>query len=228
VEYRGVLFVRVALIADVHGNVVALKRVLGEIEGCRIYCVGDLVGYGPWPNEVIDLLREKAAVCVIGNHDYAAVTGDVRNLSSVAETAALWTKDKLTRDSARFLGSLPMMLSTNDFFMVHGSPRYPLDEYVSPQDSYAEYLLNEEKEGVVVLAHTHIPFIRQTEKRIVLNPGSVGQPRDGNPKASYAVYDTEKKEAVIHRVEYPIDEVAEKIMKEGLPPRLGERLYKGE
>lgn len=215
-------------ISDVHGNLPALKCVLEELAGCRNYCAGDLVGYGPWPNEVISLLNSRRVACVMGNHDYAAVTGDTRGFNLEAEDALLWTKKRLTVENIRFLSSLPMKLSTDVFFMVHGSPRDPLNEYVFPWDPYIERLPSEVMQEVVVLGHTHIPFARKTGESFVLNPGAVGQPRDGNPKASYATYDTEKNKATIKRVDYPIEETAEAIKKAGLPKRLAERLYLGE
>jgi predicted phosphodiesterase len=111
--------------------------------------------------------------------------------------------------------------------MVHGSPRNQLDEYVYPENPYLETLFEGVTQNVVVLGHTHVPFVSEVDGRFVLNPGSVGQPRDGNPKASYVIYDTEENKAVIHRVEYPIGEVVEMIEALDLPLELGQRLYFG-
>lgn len=214
-------------ISDVHGNLPALEKVLGEAGGLEVFCAGDLVGYNPWPNEVIELMKSMNVKCVLGNHDYAAVTGDASDFNFVAVEALGWTRKKLTAENMSYLKSIPKTLSTLDFFMVHGSPRDPLYEYVYPENPYLEGIVNEVLQDVVVLGHTHFPFVRKAGGKIVFNPGSVGQPRDGNPKASYAVFNTETREVVIRRVEYPISEVAGMIEAVGLPSKLAQRLYFG-
>ena len=216
-----------AFISDIHGNLPALECVLDEVAGYTIYCAGDLVGYGPWPNEVVDCIRSMDMVCVRGNHDYAAVTDDTSGFNYMASEAAHWSHRRMTADNIRYLSSLPEVYSSGDLLIVHGSPRDQLNEYVYPEDPYFEALFDGLGEGVIVLGHTHVPFVRRVGGKIVFNPGSVGQPRDGNPGASYATYDTEEEKVVFHRVEYPIDDVVEMVEAQGLPLKIGQRLYLG-
>jgi len=220
---------RLVFIADIHGNLPALRAVLAEVGDLKVYCAGDFVGYNPWPEEVVSVAREGGFVSVLGNHDAAVLAHDESGESMVAAVADEWTESMLSEDSYAYLSSLPdhLLVEEHSIYMVHGSPRRRLDEYVYPDHPYMESYLNDVDASVLVLAHTHIPFVRRFGERVVFNPGSVGQPRDGNPRASYAVFDTETREAKIHRIEYDIDSVAERIREVGLPERLAERLYFG-
>ena len=218
----------VAVIADVHTNVPALEAVLGEVGHLPIYCAGDVVGYNPFPNEVIALLRERRAVSVLGNHDQAVISGDTSWFNPVAAAAIEWTARELAQDSLGYLRSLPRSYE-DGIYMVHGSPKNPLEEYVygdAPDYQLLE-MFNHTRRDVIVLGHTHVPFLRRLGERLVFNPGSVGQPRDGDPRASYAVLETEERRAEVRRVEYEIDAVAKAILERGLPQPLALRLYGG-
>lgn len=219
---------QVAVIADIHSNLPALEAVLEEVGRLPIYCAGDVVGYNPFPNEVIALLRERRAVSILGNHDYAVLSGDTSWFNPIAAAAIEWTARDLTQDSLGYLRSLPRSYE-NAIYMVHGSPKNPLEEYVygdAPDYQLLE-MFDHTRRDIIVLGHTHVPFIRRLGGRLVFNPGSVGQPRDGDPRASYAILDTEEREVEIDRVGYDIDAVARAILDRGLPQPLALRLYGG-
>ncbi len=227
---------KVAFIADPHGNLPALEAVLNEIGNLKIFCCGDLVGYNPFPNEVIEMLRNKKIPCILGNHDFVAAENDTsvfkrielkEGFNPVAYKAIEWTQKNLKPENLKFLKSLPLFYETKDFYMVHGSPRNPLEEYIFPHHPYMESFLEGIKQNLLVLGHTHQPMIKKFGEKTILNPGSVGQPRDGNPKASFAIYDTKTQEAEIKRVEYDIEKVADKILESGLPQELAMRLFHG-
>lgn len=225
---------RIGVISDIHSNLPALRAVLkdmGRVD--ELLCAGDLVGYASQPNEVVELCR--GIPTVMGNHDYASVTGEVGWFNPSARRAALWTRDHLTEASRKYLRSLPEELRLTRegvrLYMVHGSPRDPLFEYVFPdlpQHSLLELVRRVEAE-VIVLGHTHVPMRRLIQGKLVLNPGGVGQPRDRDPRASYLVLEVEEGEVEVEfrRVEYDIEEAAEGIRRAGLPPELASRLFVG-
>ena len=219
-----------ALISDIHGNLPALKVVLEKIEDVdTILCAGDLVGYNPWPNEVIWEIRKRNIPCIRGNHDRAVIYDDYSRFNPYAATAASWTRAQLTEENMKYLYSLKdnLILEIEDkrIAVHHGAP-FDEDHYIYPEEA-TEDLLNYDKADILVLGHTHVPFVSVFDSGVIINPGSVGQPRDGDPRASYALVDIKNKKYEIRRVEYPIDEVYEKIIEEGLPAFLGERLYIG-
>lgn len=227
---------RIGLISDIHSNMVALRAVLkdmGRVD--ELVCVGDLVGYAAQPNEVVDLVRSKRIPSVMGNHDYAAVTRDVAWFNPMAAKAAMWTNEKLSEQNAKYLRSLPEELrftrSGVRIYVVHGSPRDPLFEYVFPDVPTPSLLdlLRGVDADVVVFGHTHIPMQRVVQGKLVVNPGGVGQPRDRDPRASYMVLSLRRGEVEIQhrRVSYDVDEAAELIKSAGLPPELASRLYFG-
>jgi putative phosphoesterase len=227
---------RVAVLSDIHSNLTALKAVLDDLPKVdEILCLGDLVGYAAEPNEVVELVREGSIRCVMGNHDHAAVTGDVHGLNELAAEAALWTHRNLKEENRRFLRSLPLearlKLSGKTLYLAHGSPRDPLWEYVFPELPNSSLL--EIVEGVEadlsLLGHTHVPMERKIFGKLVLNPGGVGQPRDLDPRASYMILELDGEEPAvqIRRVKYDIDLAAKKIRAAGLPEELAARLYFG-
>lgn len=219
---------QVAVIADIHSNLSALEAVLEEVGHLPIYCAGDVVGYNPFPNEVVTLLKERMAVSILGNHDQAVISGDTSWFNPIAADAIAWTAGELTPGSRDYLRTLPKTYE-NAIYMVHGSPKSPLEEYVygdAPDYQLLE-MFDHTRRDIIVLGHTHVPFIKRLAGRLVFNPGSVGQPRDGDPRASCAVLDTEEKEVEIIRVEYDIDAVARAILDRGLPQPLAMRLYGG-
>ncbi len=225
---------RAVFVSDVHSNLEALEAVLEEAGGLRVFCAGDVVGYGASPNEVVGLLRRVGATCVQGNHDRAAVTGDVRGFNPTAGMAAVWTSRQLTDESRGFLAALPTgargTVGGRSLYMVHGSPDDPLWEYVLPSThaDLLDHYLGKVGADVLALGHTHAPFEWRGEG-LVFNPGSVGQPRDGDPRASYAVLCAEggRVEVELRRVECDVERSARKVLASGLPPSLSSRLLSG-
>lgn len=219
---------RVAVLADVHANLPALKAVFRDIGKGRIHCAGDLVGYNPYPNEVVELVKKHEVICTLGNHDQGVLTGSTVWFNPYAAKALNWTREHLTKENHGFLASLPFYHSS-EFYMVHGSPRNYLDEYVSEDypDEVLNGFFNLTGKDVMCLAHTHVPFVKRLDNGLLFNPGSVGQPRDLDPRASYALLDLEKREAEIKRVEYDVEAVVNDLIEEGLPEVLGYRLREG-
>lgn len=219
---------KVALLADIHANLPALVSVLEEVGDLPKFCCGDLVGYNPFPNEVIEIVKREKIVSILGNHDHAVLTGDTSWFNPTAKKAIEWTRKELTSENTGFLKNLPKTYE-NSLCMMHGGPRDPLEEYVFPEDPEYVFLdlFNYTKRKIIVLGHTHMPFVKKIDGRLIFNPGSVGQPRDGDSRASYAILDTEKGEAEIRRIEYDIEKTAKKITEKGLPGRLAMRLFSG-
>lgn len=224
----------IALISDVHSNLEAFEKVLEKIKNCELILnAGDIVDYNANPNEVIDLVEKYNIISIQGNHDYACYSGDVSNFTLYAAQSSLWTSKILRKEKKQYLQNLPKIWrkKINGFkiVMVHGSPRDYLNEYVYPYfpDNIFKEFLKQTKADILILGHTHIPFIKYFENKIVINPGSVGQPRDGNPKASYALLDLESFSAKIQRISYNFKLTAQKIIKSGLPFFLAERLSEG-
>lgn len=220
--------VKMAVISDIHSNLPALEAVLEEVKGMRIFCLGDLVGYNPFPSEVIELLVKRDIPSIMGNHDNAVLTGDTSWLNPVAASAIEWTIDALTEENMEYLKGLPIF-HEDEFYAVHGSPREPLEEYVYPDypadvlESFFVYT----KRRAIGLGHTHVPFKTSFGEKLIFNPGSVGQPRDLDPRAAYAIFDSDNNEVEINRVSYDIEIVSNAIKKAGLPKILAERLPLG-
>jgi len=244
----------IAILSDVHANLEALEVVLADIrrrECDRVVCLGDFVGYGPNPNECVDLLSPLlGGRNVAGNHDWAAVGKlDITFFNPYAQEAILWTQQALRLAVQQYLTALPTEWSQDGplpFLAVHASPRNPIEEYVL--DAYtagANFLLR--PFSLCFIGHTHMPavwvqtgetvearaFPADEELRLdpafryLINVGSVGQPRDGDPRASYAVLDSEAAVVRLVRLEYPLERTQEKMRREGLPPMLAERLSVG-
>lgn len=224
---------RIAIISDIHSNLHALEAVLEKLRGLSpdaVLCLGDIVGYGAHPNECCVRVRELASCSIAGNHDRAALTRDVSGMNPYAAAAALWTADTLDADSKEYLASLKPSSSVYDdgestIKMFHGSD-VDDDEYVY-EEMVDEGMLTRCGACAVFLGHTHVPFVRAFPSGTVACPGSVGQPRDGDPRASSAVFDTDEGKVEIHRVEYDIQSAAESILKAGLPMMLASRLSVG-
>jgi putative phosphoesterase len=223
------------VISDVHSNLEALDAVLREAGEEDVYCLGDIVGYGANPNEVVGRLREIGAKSVMGNHDHAAVTGEIGDFNARAAMAALWTRGRLTPQNSEYLRGLPLVLRDEiegaQLFFTHGSPDDNLREYVDPRthaDLFSRYLA-QTGARVVALGHTHIPYVWEEGDGVVFNPGSVGQPRDGDPRASYAVLSIEGSRVRVghHRLAYDVSAARRKIIEAGLPRQLGDRLALG-
>ncbi len=221
-----------ALISDIHGNLPALKVVLEKIEeegAEHILCAGDLVGYNPYPNEVVWEIRRRNIPCIRGNHDRAVVFDDYSYFNRYAAIAAMWSRENLAEENLNYLAklrdSMIVEIEGLKISVHHGAP-FDEDYYIYPEQA-TEKLLDYDNPDILVLGHTHVPFVKKFERGVIINPGSVGQPRDGDPRASYALVDLRRRMFRIIRVEYPIDEVAERILQEGLPEFLARRLYLG-
>ncbi|WP_440766461.1 metallophosphoesterase family protein [Natronorubrum sp. DTA7] len=221
---------KVGLISDVHGNRVALEAVLEDMPPVdRLCCAGDVVGYNPWPAACVDELRERDVPTVMGNHD-AAVVGDAPfRFNGMARAGVEYASEQLSERQRGWLESLPTERLECDgrIKLVHGHPDDPqrYTRYTYPRE-FSSGLLGEE--DVLVLGHTHVQGLERFAEGIVVNPGSVGQPRDGDPRAAYAVVDLDALTAETHRVEYDIDAVQEAVRETNLPERIGTRLARGE
>ena len=241
---------RALLASDIHSNLEALESVIEDAESRggfdQIWSLGDLVGYGPDPGACIDLARRYEHYGVAGNHDLACVGKlSLKAFNSNAAAANRWTTDQLTEEQADYLRGLPLRLEMGEFTVVHGSPRDPVWEYmvsmVAAVASFAHFDTN-----WCLVGHSHQPFVcRPAEEgavfqefrldtplalnndRLIINPGGLGQPRDGDPRASYGIYDSDEGTVNHHRVEYDIPATQEKMKKHGLPQFLIERLAHG-
>ncbi len=243
---------RIAVISDVHSNLEALSAALrhaeagGPLDG--VWCLGDIVGYGPEPSAVLSMLRARPLTSVAGNHDLAACGAmDVAEFNASAAEAALWTRGQLSEDERQFLLELPLVRSTDGFTLTHGSLRAPAWEYLlSAEQALAQFQLQTTPYSLV--GHSHLPMrfeersgdaprprlcedgdVAQLDgQRLILNPGSVGQPRDGDPRASYLLYDEGAASVSWHRVAYDIASTQRKMRAAKLPPWLAERLSMGK
>jgi putative phosphoesterase len=222
---------KLAILSDIHSNLEALDAVLADIEkrGIKhIIVAGDIVGYGPNPNECIQRLRKTGAMCVRGNHDDQAVKmDDIDWFNDFAKVALIWTSKHLTETSKAWLSKLPLIRKVGNIFVVHGSPLEPLKEYVYENDPLEKHV-DSVNMPIIVMGQTHIPYARFVNKTLVINPGSVGQPRDRNPNACYCVLDNDSLKAEIVRIRYDIDAVEKKMKKAGLPAVLAGRLHYGK
>lgn len=241
---------RYAVISDVHSNLEALTAFLAKADRLgydRIVCLGDIVGYNANPNECIELLREREALCVMGNHDSrAAGLEDESDFNFHAALAIQWTRGALKEENRIFLGNLPRSLQVNrKFLAVHGWVN-DTDLYIlGPRDAAANFeLMKDSKNRLCFFGHTHVPVVYKEDEggvepvegeqvkllkgaSYLINPGSIGQPRDRDPRLSFVIYDTKKSQAAYYRVEYDISATAGKILAAGLPDRLAERLKLG-
>lgn len=240
------------ILSDIHGNLEAFQTVLKEAEKRggyeEIWCLGDVVGYGPDPRECIELLRQNKHICVAGNHDWAAIGKlDMSDFNPSAAAACRWTGQRLTLEEIKYLQGLPLKLQLEDFTLVHGSPRDPIWEYIFSTE-VAKINLDCFETNICLVGHTHAPiifeyipasglcvshyfpanaYIKLNGRKLIINPGAVGQPRDGNPQASYAIYDSLSNTVYHYRVYYNIALTQEKMKRHGLPPPLIERLANG-
>jgi diadenosine tetraphosphatase ApaH/serine/threonine PP2A family protein phosphatase len=240
---------RVAVISDVHANYRALEAVLTEIDAQgvdELWCLGDTVGYGPLPNECCEEVERRAEVCLVGNHDLVVLGQlSVGEFNYEAAAAAAWTADVLTEESRRFLRRLEPSATVDGVDLFHASARDPVWEYVLTEES-ARATFELAHAPLVLVGHSHVALALtldgeqvagglapaeaevQLEGRWLLNPGSVGQPRDGDPRAAWLLLDLEQRFAVFRRVEYPVEETQNELRERGLPRSLAARLARGE
>ncbi len=226
---------RIAILSDIHSNLEALQAVAKNLDVDDVIVLGDSVGYGANPNEVLDWLKDRNCIVIKGNHEEATITGNTGWFNPMAARAILWTRQILTSANMEFLSSLEerKLIEFNDVrvSLLHGSPNDPLYEYVYEEthSHLFDYYLQKEEANIIALGHTHAPFLWSSKNGMILNPGSVGQPRDGDKRASFAILTVEDGVPMVehHRVEYNIDVAANKIRSAGLPAMLAERLYNG-
>ena len=222
------------VVSDIHSNLAALEAVLDDAgRWDAAISAGDTVGYGPNPEECVDGLYFKGFRCVAGNHDYAVATVETDWFNEDAQDAIRINRGQLSSGSLRWLEKLPTGLRLElDGFKIsvyHGSPTEPLTSYIYPEyaEANAERFLKQTDADILILGHTHVPYKIKKNGNLMLNPGSVGQPRDGDPRASYLLLETDPLRAIHRRVEYNIDATAEAIDAAGLPHRFATRLYRG-
>ena len=217
---------KVGVLSDIHGNTVALDAVLADMPPVdRMVCAGDIVGYNPWPAECVEWIRERSVPTVMGNHDRATATGSAFGFNSMAGAGVEYAREQLADDQLAFLSALLDSRRECDerVRIVHGHPADP-DRYTYPAQFEPDLLGDED---VLVMGHTHVQAHEVYDEGIVMNPGSVGQPRDGDPRAAYAVVDLDSISVTEHRVEYDIERVREAVYDAGLPAQIGDRLDKG-
>ena len=237
------------IISDIHANLAALETVLADAPPFdEIWCLGDLVGYGPNPNACVTRLQDFPHLSLAGNHDWAALGRlNLNAFNTDARTANTWTQSELTPAVREYLSGLPTYMQRDKFCLAHASPREPVWEYILDANlAYANFA--HFSAPICLVGHTHIPIVFELDeerrrcntlippfpdplsfnsRRLILNPGSVGQPRDGNPQASYAMLDTENMTWEFRRVAYPVEITQERMRARGLPRRLIERLGMG-
>jgi diadenosine tetraphosphatase ApaH/serine/threonine PP2A family protein phosphatase len=245
---------RCLIISDIHSNLAAFEAVLQDVEQRRtrydiVWCLGDVVGYGPDPNECIELLRTLPHICLAGNHDWAVLGKlGIETFHENAAFAVEWTRARLTAPNLTYLRARPDKDQQGEFLLVHASPREPIWEYVLDVN-VAEENFGYMTSMCALVGHTHVPvlFVKDGRTQVVhaamaspgspialkhgsnyiINPGGVGQPRDGDPRAAYAVLDTSALTWTQFRIEYPIRHTQDKMRAEGFPNRLIERLDYG-
>lgn len=239
------------ILSDVHGNLEALTVVLAQIETVRpdkVICLGDVVGYGPNPNECVELIRRLAATTIMGNHDHAVLgLTDVAYFNQYAKFAVLWTRQVLTEENSWTLQEYPFRASEGDLLFVHSTPLHPerWDYIFNPLEG--QYYLQHLEERVCFIGHSHQPLFFEKDQdgqiifdrkfsfslpiqagcKYIINVGSVGQPRDGNPDASCAIYDTDAQLLEVKRLPYNLALTQKKMREIGLPAFLIDRLAYG-
>lgn len=220
---------KLGVISDVHANRVALETVLEDMPAVGdLVCGGDVIGYNPWPADCVDLVRERCSVTVEGNHDRNLDTPERYAHNHMAEAGLEHAKERLDEGQKEWVRSLPLTadVAGGDLLMVHSHPE-DTGRYVMPREFARLGRFLDDYEGLI-LGHTHVQHVEHLAEGFVLNPGSVGQPRDDDPRAAYAVVDTDGWDVDLHRVGYDVSAVREGVEAAGLPDRTGARLERGE
>ncbi len=239
---------RVAVISDIHSNLPALEMVVEKIKSLgveSVHCLGDIVGYGADPGECIAIIRDLCDIVIAGNHDWGAVgKTDLSKFNKSARAALEWTAGQLDYNESQYLTSLPLIEDTGSFCLVHGTPANPQNwDYLNYKSMLPGQFAAFESR-VCFIGHSHKPVIWSdygemitadfsgkfefgVKKRYIVNIGSVGQPRNGDPRSCFVVYDDEKGEFEYIRTNYDVDRAANNIKKNGLPDNLASRLYRG-
>ncbi len=245
---------RVAVISDIHANLTALETVLAAVDGAgveEIWCLGDVLGYGAEPDACCDLVRERCDVCLVGNHDLAVLGAlDISSFSEAAADAVVWTRENVDERTLAFIrGAGAGRRVAAASASIHASPRDPVWEYVLSAEQ-ADGCLDAQAERTALIGHSHVALFFSRMPTVehgmargaqagdgtlldikagewLVNPGSVGQPRDGDPRAAWLELDTEASEARFRRVAYDVERAAASVAAAGLPKRLAERLHSG-
>jgi diadenosine tetraphosphatase ApaH/serine/threonine PP2A family protein phosphatase len=235
---------QIAVISDIHGNLEALNAVFEHIRGAgieQVYCLGDIVGYGPNPNECVEMIAENARITVIGNHDHAVLgLTSTEYFNDFAKISTYWTSNALSKNNRDFLAGLNFTQVMDDALLVHATPSDPPMWHYILSEMDARFEFDHFDQKICFIGHSHFPivfspggFSRRTKQKLdehdkyIVNVGSVGQPRDGNPKACFCVYDKDSQEIEYVRLSYDVDNTRAKIIQAGLPVFLAERLTKG-
>ena len=237
---------KIAVISDIHANLEALKTALTYIQSQpieQIICLGDVVVYGPRPNECVEFVRESCAHCLMGNHDHAVLgLTDVYYFNEYAREAVLWSRDQLTPANTAYLDNLPFTHEVGNILFVHSSPQQPDEWHYIFYDHEARQNLDQIRQRLVFVGHSHIPTVYSYNEgeflqerflldlkndRYIVNVGSIGQPRDGNPKACFVIYDTDSALLEYVRLEYPVKVTYQDIIDRQLPAFLAMRLLSG-
>jgi diadenosine tetraphosphatase ApaH/serine/threonine PP2A family protein phosphatase len=245
---------RIAAITDIHANLPALEAVLAATEEAgveELWCLGDVLGYGVEPDACAQLVRERCKVCLVGNHDLAVLGAlDIASFSEAAAVAVEWTRNNVSAETLEFMRELEPVGERSGVSLFHASPRDPVWEYVLSGEQ-ADAGMDASPRRIGLIGHSHVALffnrppgggrhetrgaqagdgtlLDLNEGEWLVNPGSVGQPRDGDPRAAWLELDTEDQTARFHRVTYEIDRAAAPIVDAGLPSRLADRLYSGQ
>jgi diadenosine tetraphosphatase ApaH/serine/threonine PP2A family protein phosphatase len=246
--------VRIGAITDIHANLPALEAALADIETAGVdetWCLGDVVGYGVEPDACTDLVREQCEICLVGNHDLAVLGSlDISSFSEAAAVAVEWTRANVSDSTLEFLRDLDPQGERGGIGLFHASPRDPVWEYVLSSDQ-ADAGMDASPQRIGLIGHSHVALFFNRPARgdedetrgaqasdgalldlgqgdWLINPGSIGQPRDGDARAAWLELDTEAETACFHRVPYDIERAAAPIAAAGLPSRLADRLYTGQ
>lgn len=232
---------RLAILSDIHSNLEALTKALNVVDTMsvdEIICLGDIVGYGANPNECVEIIRQRCKTVLLGNHDLAAVDiSTAEFFTHMARVAAEWTHRTLTAENMQFLRGLPYTANRPNILLVHASPYQPEEWHyiLSTFDALEAFKAFEER--ICFIGHSHVPGIFSStgkptsalnkEGRFIINVGSVGQPRDGNPQLSFGVFETETGKYENVREDYDVSGASARILEEGLPRGLADRLFAG-
>lgn len=239
---------RIAIISDIHGNYLALEKVFADIDRQdvdEVICLGDIVGYGPMPNECVELVKERSLISLMGNHDAAALGKDsIDTFNTNAQKAIIWTKDILSEEAKQYLSTASWLYSNGNYTYVHSSPNKPEEwTYIATIHQAMEQFAFFNGQ-VCFVGHTHVAIIFaqnqfshlssrnenlvfENSERYIVNVGAVGQPRDYDPRACYGILDTENNSFEFRRLEYDIKKTQELMQEVGLPKYLIERLVDG-
>lgn len=229
---------KIAVISDIHSNIYALINVLEDIDSEKvdtIICLGDLVGYGPHPNETISIIKRRNILCIKGNYDNSVTDNKFSYIreTSINNFSLPWTVNELRAENKAYLNGLPSSLTikngNKNFLFVHGSP-YSINEYLFPDADNTIAYLNNIKEDVLVCAHTHLPSVKEIDKKIYINVGSVGKPKIGRPNSTYCIIETDDEDKIkvsFKEITYEVKKIIKDMTMLNFPLKLIQSFEKG-